>query len=571
MKKLYRNKILRRNDVKEEKDVYYWKKIFQLLKPYKLQVILVMLCLLMSAVVTFLQPLLISKLTDLGLLKVDIAVITYLTLSILFLVVIGELITIFQSYVFISVHNSFYLALSSRCFEKIMKLKVTYFTNRNSAEIIENVRNDISNVSLVTDEIFGITIGYFFTVISGLIGLLIISWKLTVIVILIVPLKYIIVNWFSKITRKLTEERLEKLGFFTKWYSDNINGIKEIKLWELYGKKKKIFEKKQKELLNIYKKETILRSWNSGIEGILGWIITGLLYILGGIQMAKGELSLGGVIAFVTYSSYVTSPIMVLLNLRLLASTIIPSARRLFQMLELEEEADCGKIKFHGDIDIEYKHVFYAYEEGKDILKDINIKIAPGEKIAIIGKNGSGKTTFLNLLLRFLEPQSGEIVLGGGRISDISMKEYRNLFAVVDQAPYLFSGSIKENIDLDRKSDQDIFEEICEKSGVGKFVSKMPEKEESLIGENGAKLSGGEKKKIAVARALLKKAPIVILDEATAGYDNESDEDLIDFLIHHMQGKTLIVITHTYRQLKSMDRVYQIENGKLFEINKNLL
>ena len=549
----------------KKKDYYYLGKLLALLKPYKYYLAAIFLCLIASSAIVFLQPLLISRLTDQGLLEMNFSVTVKLTLLIFLLIAAGQIISFLRSWMFVHIHNSFYFSLISRGFQKLMRLKISYFTEKSSAEIIDNMRVDASNAALITDQFFGFTIEYLFRIVSGLVGLFVISWRLTLVVILIVPIKYGIVSLISRKTRKWTQERLEKLSNFTGWFSENIDGIKEIKLWGLYRKQWEEFQKRQKELLKLHQKESLLESVNNNIETALSWGVTGLLYILGGMQMAEGHLSLGGVFAFISYSGYVTGPIMMLLNLRIFFSAIIPSAERLFQILGLEEEPDAGKLKVEQDrgIQIEYRQVSYAYENGRSILKGADIKIAQGEKVAIVGENGSGKTTFLNLLLRFLEPQEGEITVNGTNISEIEADSYRGLFAVVDQAPYLFSGTIRENIDLDLRTDRETFLRACEKSGADNFIAKLPEKEKSVIGQNGSMLSGGERKKVAVARAMVREAPIIVLDEATAGYDGESDAHLHDFLIHQTEGKTLIVITHNQEHLEGMDRVYCLKNGKL--------
>lgn len=549
----------------KKKDYYYLGKLLALLKPYKYYLAAIFLCLIASSAIVFLQPLLISRLTDQGLLKMNFSVTVKLTLLIFLLIAAGQIISFLRSWMFVHIHNSFYFSLISRGFQKLMRLKISYFTEKSSAEIIDNMRVDASNAALITDQFFGFTIEYLFRIVSGLVGLFVISWRLTLVVILIVPIKYGIVSLISRKTRKWTQERLEKLSNFTGWFSENIDGIKEIKLWGLYRKQWEEFQKRQKELLKLHQKESLLESVNNNIETALSWGVTGLLYILGGMQMAEGHLSLGGVFAFISYSGYVTDPIMMLLNLRIFFSTIIPSAERLFQIFELEEESDTGKLKVKQDqgIQIEYRQVSYAYENGRSILTSADIKITQGEKVAIVGENGSGKTTFLNLLLRFLEPQEGEITVNGTNINEIEADSYRGLFAVVDQAPYLFSGTIRENIDLDLRTDRETFLRACEKSGADNFIAKLPEKEKSVIGQNGSMLSGGERKKVAVARAMVREAPIIVLDEATAGYDGESDAHLHDFLIHQTEGKTLIVITHNQEHLEGMDRVYCLKNGKL--------
>ncbi len=549
----------------KKKDYYYLGKLLALLKPYKYYLAAIFLCLIASSAIVFLQPLLISRLTDQGLLEMNFSVTVKLTLLIFLLIAAGQIISFLRSWMFVHIHNSFYFSLISRGFQKLMRLKISYFTEKSSAEIIDNMRVDASNAALITDQFFGFTIEYLFRIVSGLVGLFVISWRLTLVVILIVPIKYGIVSLISRKTRKWTQERLEKLSNFTGWFSENIDGIKEIKLWGLYRKQWEEFQKRQKELLKLHQKESLLESVNNNIETALSWGVTGLLYILGGMQMAEGHLSLGGVFAFISYSGYVTDPIMMLLNLRIFFSTIIPSAERLFQIFELEEESDTGKLKVKQDqgIQIEYRQVSYAYENGRSILTSADIKITQGEKVAIVGENGSGKTTFLNLLLRFLEPQEGEITVNGTNINEIEADSYRGLFAVVDQAPYLFSGTIRENIDLDLRTDRETFLRACEKSGADNFIAKLPEKEKSVIGQNGSMLSGGERKKVAVARAMVREAPIIVLDEATAGYDGESDAHLHDFLIHQTKGKTLIVITHNLEHLEGMDRVYCLEDGKL--------
>ncbi|TGY97847.1 ABC transporter ATP-binding protein [Petralouisia muris] len=461
----------------KRKDSYYLGKLLALLKPYKLYLAAILLCLIASSGIVFLQPLLISRLTDQGLLEMNLSATVKMTLLIFLLVVAGELISLLQSWMFVRIHNAFYFSLISRGFQKLMRLKISYFTEKSSAEIIDNMRVDTSNAALITDRFFGFAIEYLFRIASSLVGLFVISWRLTLIVMLIVPVKCAIVSLFSKKTRKWTQERLEKLSDFTGWFSENVGGIKEIKLWGLYQKRWEEFQRRQQELLNLHQKEALLESVNNSIEAALSWGVTGLLYILGGMQIIEGRLSLGGVFAFISYSGYVTNPIMALLNLRIFFSTIIPSAKRLFQIFELEEEPDAGKLK-------------------------------------------------------------------------------------MDQAPYLFSKTVRENIDLDSRTDQEAFLKACEKSGADKFIAKLPKKEDSVIGQNGSMLSGGERKKIAVARAMAKEAPIIVLDEATAGYDGESDAQLHDFLIHQTEGKTLIVITHNREHLEGMDRVYCLENGK---------
>ncbi len=185
--------------------------------------------------------------------------------------------------------------------------------------------------------------------------------------------------------------------------------------------------------------------------------------------------------------------------------------------------------------------------------------------MAIIGHNGSGKSTILNLLLRFYIPDSGEIRADGTPVSQLDLAGYRSLFSVVSQEPYLFLGNIRDNIDLGGQAAPERVKAAMEASGVMEYIQRMPEGVKTQIGRNGARLSGGEKQKLAVARALLKDAPVVILDEATSGFDVESDAYLHDIIIKGMKEKTVIMITHRRENLAGMDRVYRLENGVAVE------
>lgn len=551
---------------KKKEDLRTLKQILILLKPYKKQLLLVTLCFLLATIVGFFEPLTISRITDFGMIKKNLPVIVWFTLLLVFLVILGQVIGLVQAYLFADIHNSVQFDLSVRGFNKLFWMKVSYFSDKNSAEVIDNMKMDISNVSSIVDQSFELTISYIFRVVSGIAGLLIINWKLTVIVIFMVPIKYIVVSLIAKMIEKLTEEQLETFSSFTSWFSDNINGIKEIKLWGLWYNRRKVFEEKQKKILNISRKQTMLNAWNIFSESVIEWVIIGTLYVLGGIQIINGSMTIGGVFAFVSYSSYVTGPILAILNLRFMISYILPSARRLFLFLDLEEEDTCGNFEVDAPVEIEYKNVSFSYNAEKVILDDINLKISKGEKIAIIGSNGSGKTTFLNLLLRFSEPQGGCITIGGKNIEEINLIEYRKMFAVVSQDPYLFFGTVKENINLDGNASDTLFKEACQKSGADTFISQMPDKENSMIGRNGSRLSGGEKKRLAVARAIIKDSPYVILDEATSEFDVEFDAYFHNYLLNELKDRTLIMITHSYHQLKGMNCVYRIENGILHEV-----
>ncbi len=217
---------------------------------------------------------------------------------------------------------------------------------------------------------------------------------------------------------------------------------------------------------------------------------------------------------------------------------------------------------------IEFKNVSFEYTDGVPILKNFNLTINFGEKIAIVGKNGSGKTTIINLLLRFLNSREGKILFDNQDIKDICMESYRQQFSVVSQKQYLFFDNVFNNINLNGEASVKEIYQACTKSDVFSFVCENRFEDEELLGVNGSKISGGQKQKIIMARAILKNAPIVIFDEATSNYDLDSENSFLEY-IRDIENKIIILVTHKKHYLKEMDKIYELENGELREVLKS--
>lgn len=541
------------------------------LLPYKREFLVVGLTLVLSTVIGFLQPLVIQRITDSGMMQRDMAVILSSALLLALLVLGNQAIDLLQTRIFANVHNASYYAIFHQVFEKLLHLKKSYFEDKNSAEILSFLQMDVSQVSSVTDRYTVLSVSYVFRIVSGLIGLFLISWKLALIVLCMVPVKFLLVRGLSKRQEQAMDEMIESSRDFSRWFGDDLNGVDEIKLWDLFQSRDQVFREKQEKVLGVQKRTTMIGGWNSFWEMLLEWSVTILLYVLGGWLIYAGSLTIGAVFAFVSYSAYVTGPVSALINLKMYFARIFPSARRLFRFLDMETELDAGTSPLKGWLPkLEFRNVEFWYEEERPILQGVTFSVEPGEKVAIIGQNGSGKSTILNLLLRFYEPKAGQILADGVDVQDISLEEYRGLFSVVSQEPYLFLGNILENVDLQGDADPDQLAAALRASGVESYLPRLPEKERTQIGRNGARLSGGEKQKLAVARALLKDASVVILDEATSGFDVESDAYLHDVILHQMQGKTVIMITHHYHNLEGMDQVWRLEGGKVLPVERSL-
>lgn len=545
----------------------FWK-CLGLLKPYKGFVLLAGAMLVVFAFLGFLQPLVISWLIDEGLIGSDLYCLIRYSVYLVILVVLRQMLQLLQTNIFADMHREFYSDIFLKTYRKLMHLNRDYYENKNSTEMMQCLRLDTEQVSSITDSYVVSSAVYIFQIVSGIVGLLLIDWKLSLVVLCAAPIKLLLVRSFASRREHSTEQLIQKEQAFSKNLGDDMNAMDEIKLWNLYSCKEEKLKKQQSEILEIEKYNTLLDAKNFCTDIFLEWGVQILLYLVGGYFVYLNELSIGSLFAHINYSSYLTNPISSFINLKMYFSRIFPSAKRLFSFWELNDEKDTGQKRITDRISsIEFRNVSFSYNKKNEVLRNVSFVVHLGEKVAFIGENGSGKTTILNLLLRFYEPSSGEILLNGCNINEYSLEEYRELYAVVSQDPYIFMGSILENIDLKHLNDPERLKRAIFDSGVEKFTGRMPKGLHTLVGQKGMTLSGGERQKIAVSRVFMKESPVILLDEATSGFDQESNRWLHQIILEKMKDRTVILITHQECELVGMDQIYRLDSGKIIKLD----
>lgn len=485
-------------------------KILIFLKPYIKKISVIFLCIFASSVISIIIPLFSKKIMDEGLLMHNFFLIVRYTIVIFVFVLIDQIIGLLEIKYYSYINAMFQFSLNKVAFKHLLKLKVTYFNKVNFSEIISNIGVDVGNITRICDGGTFIIISQVFRIFGGIIGLSLIDWKLTLLVITIVPLRYIIVRALAKKRKGLIKEFIEFNRDFSSWYGDTICGIREIKLWGIDRIKIGEFIKKQRKIIKINIKMAFLDKLNEYSETLLFHIINSTLYILGSSIVFSNGTSIRGLFAFLTYSSYVIGPISLILNIGYNFSNIVPSAKRYLDFLDIETEINEQQLKpirtsnLQVKGKINFENIIFAYNDEVNLLSDISFEINCGEKAAIIGINGSGKTTLINLLLRFYNSQQGKILLDGIDIRQIKLKDYRNLISVFSQELYLFNESIEHNINLYSKSDQLKVHKAAEESRAYEFIQNMPLKYNTQVGSGGSNLSGGQRQNVAMARALIR-------------------------------------------------------------------
>lgn len=526
----------------------------------------------MDSIITYIQPFLVTKITDDGIIKGNFTVLLYSVILFLLAKVIGAGSGVLRSYGFMKIHNKMFALLNEKMFQKLYRCPMSFYKDKNGMEIINALQTDIQYLSAIFDEIAAVSVGAVFQVLAGALGLSVVNKNMTVLLFVMIGVKYGIVTLFSKRKRDILRENLIVNNQFMSWLEEQVNGMREMKLWTLYNFKNKELRKVRKILLDSYQKNVMWDQKYSFCGNILDALVIGIIYLVGGYFVIQRQMTAGSLLAFVTYCGTINSSITLLIDVKYYFAKIRPSADRFYTFLNREEEPALFTKSVNNYMDeqgktpiIEFKDVKFSYDRQKKVIDGISFQIYEGEKVAIIGKNGAGKTTIFNLITGICHPDSGVIKIEGQEIQKIGVETIRNNIAVVSQNPFFYNASVWDNIDLGRKYSKEEIVRSCRKSGADDFVSQMKEGYETILGNGGQKLSGGERQKIAVSRALLKKAKIVLLDEATTGYDMESRKVSMKELF---PNQTVIVVTHHQEELEGMDTIYRLHQGEIEKLNR---
>lgn len=535
----------------------------EILKIYKKYIFQICICLVTVSILNFFQPLIIREITDKGMLEKNMKDIIVFSVLLLLTYTVMQGVDLIQTSLFVRVRNKLWGKLYDKVYQKLSRLPLTYYFEKDSAEIIGTIESDINSVSSVADEMTAFSVAAILQIVGGMAGLFMLNWKLAFLVVFLIPVKCVIVNILSKQKEKQISGMIENNRAFFAWMGDCISGIREMKLWNLFFIKQKQFEQLQKKMMCSYKDNMLLDQWRVFLIAVSDMLLHAGLYILSGAMIIQGEFTIGGAFAFLSYSGDVTSPITSLISIRYYFAQILPSARRLVDFLELEEEyvqtEDRVETKQESAAILEFSDVWFGYNQEEMILKGIHFQADKGDKIAIIGDNGSGKSTILDLAAGFYRPNAGVIRIQGVPLNQMGAWEIRSKISVVSQKSYLFQGTVEENINIGEDALETEVIDVCHKSGV--CCSNLKE----TIGHDGAALSGGEHQKIALARALLKKADILFLDEANASLDVGADAILCDLLKNNINHKTVIFVTHRQELLQAADKIYRLKNGNLIQ------
>ena len=503
------------------------------------------------------------------LLKKDMEMLLLLPIAIILLFLFKGIFEYGQAYLMNYVGLRIVADIREKLYNHLQTLSLSFFTKTPTGILISRITNDVNLIQgSVSNALTGL-VKDAFTVI-GLIGVVIYrDWKLALIALFIFSLVIIPIKEFGKRLRKFSRKSQQRMGSITTFLHETIAGNRIVKAFNMEDYEKRRFAEENNRFFKIVFKRVKIRALSHPLMELLGGIAVAIIIWVGGYRVIQGELTPGAFFSFMTALFMLYAPIRDLNKVNLEVQEGMAAAIRVFELLdttpEIKEEE--GAIPLPPvSKGVDFQDITFRYGE-ETVLKDISLHVNVGEVIALVGMSGAGKTSLVNLLPRFYDVEKGQILIDGHDIRKVKFKSLREQIALVTQQTILFNDTIRNNIaygNIHGCSDQEIIE-AAKAAHAHDFIMKLPEGYDTLIGEQGVKLSGGERQRLSIARALLKNAPILILDEATSSLDSDSETEVQKALDQLMKGRTVFVIAHRLSTIRNAHRIIVLSDGQVVE------
>ncbi|HEY8658077.1 MAG TPA: ABC transporter ATP-binding protein [Hanamia sp.] len=499
----------------------------------------------------------------------EIKGLAIICILILCFIVFKNVFLYLSTYVLTPIRNLVVNDMRTNMYKKILALPIGYFNDQKKGDIMSRLTNDLSDVEISSVNLLETLFREPVTIILFFIYMIILSPQLTFFLILFLPLAGLIIGRIGRSLKKQSTQVQEKLGTILSTIDETIGGIRVIKAFNAEKKQFKKFDSQNDELLILKNRANRRRDLASPVSEVLGIAAVVCVLWYGGRLVLKNTfLDPGDFLAYILIFSQVIQPLKSLsaasYNIRKGAASVERIEHLIHEDVSIKEIANPVILQSFED-SIEFKNVSFSYED-KLILDDINLKIEKGKTIALVGSSGAGKSTLVDLIPRFHDTVKGELLIDGINIKNYSLESLRHHMGIVTQEPILFNDTIANNVSLglDNATEEQIIN-ACKIANAHNFILQNEYGYNTSIGERGNKLSGGEKQRVTIARAVLKNPPILILDEATSSLDTESEKLVQDAINNLMQNRTSIVIAHRLSTIRHADEIIVLQKGKIVE------
>jgi ABC-type multidrug transport system fused ATPase/permease subunit len=550
-------------------------KLKKYVKKFYSIIILNMFLSALTGIISSAPILLIKRLFDKGIIGRAEKDILYASLAMIGLALIAGILMYYNSQLSGTISTGIYKNIIDDLYSKIQTLDMKYFSDSKVGDLMSRFSSDASMINSIILDSFTIIL-YLMTAIFYLVVLFITDWKLTMGVFLIAPLLLVVVKRYSSKLKHMGKNRQEISGELNSKLQETLSGIRVIKAFTTENYEKSKFKNLSSKLRFFTRKAIGYEAKANSIAESLNYIMFALLLFFGGYRVIRsgGTFTPGDFMTVLAGMGAMYTPAKRALKLYNGINTNSAAVDRIFEILDIESEIidseNATQFKEFNST-IEFKNVDFEYEENKNVITNFNLLVKKGEKIALVGNSGGGKSTIVNLLPRFYDVSRGTIEIDGVDIKNYKLKSLRKKIGIVPQDTFLFSGTIEENIKYgNRTATTEEVMDAAKQANAHVFIEKLSNGYLTEIGERGVKLSGGQKQRIAIARAILENPEILILDEATSALDNESEKLVQDALEKLMKDKTSFVIAHRLSTVISCDKIIVLQAGEIREIGTHV-
>lgn len=570
------------------------KRIFAYAIPYKSVFVLFLICLIADAVLTVATPLLLRELIDNGVIPKDRSIVTTMAVAVALLAIASALVNIVVRWISAKIGEGLIYDLRSQVFRHVQEQSIAFFTRTQTGALISRINSDVIGAQRAFTSTFSGIISNVLTLVLVVGTMLALSWQITVASLLLLPIFLAPTKWIGARLQGYTRDSFEVNAQMSSTMTErfNVSGALLVKLYGDLNQESKEFKTKARKVADIGISMAMLNTFFFIALISIAALATAIAYGIGGHLAIDGSITVGSLIAITTLLARLYGPLVALATVRVDVMGALVSFERVFEVLDLEpmvKEISAPKKLESKTPAITFNEVRFTYpkaqeislasleaaslpevKDSEEILKGISFEVKPGTVTALVGPSGAGKTTISALLPRLYDVTSGSISIDGEDIRNFTLNSLRGSIGVVMQDSHLFHATITENLRY-AKSDATLDEMklACEAAQIWDLVSSLPNGLDTMVGERGHRLSGGEKQRLAIARLLLKSPSIVILDEATAHLDSENEELVQKALAQALYGRTSIVIAHRLSTVMGADQIIVLENGSIAERGKH--
>jgi ATP-binding cassette subfamily B protein len=500
---------------------------------------------------------------------VDFGYIGNVLMILLGLYVISSIFMYIQQYVMAGVAQKTVYQMRREVEEKLSRLPLKFFDSRTHGEILSRAVNDMDNISTTLQQSITQLITSAITLLGVLVMMLTISWLLSLVILITLPLSLLVTIGIAKRSQRYFRDQQRSLGHLNGHVEEMYAGHKIVKVFGHEQQALAEFATLNESLYEAGWRAQFMSGMMMPLMRSIGNLGYAFVAVIGGILVAQGNMAIGDVQAFIQYAQQFSQPIMQLANFANVIQSTMASAERIFELLDEEEQipdAENAVVIESPKGAVEFRHVKFGYKEDALLMEDMNIDVRPGQMIAIVGPTGAGKTTLVNLLMRFYEVNDGAILVDGVNITDLKRGDLRRIFGMVLQDTWLFNGTIRDNIAYGRAGASEA--EIVRASKAANsdhFIRTLPEGYNTVLNEEATNISQGQKQLLTIARAFLADPEILILDEATSSVDTRTEQQIQKAMAELMKGRTSFVIAHRLSTIRDADLILVMNHGTIIE------